>query len=230
MPDLSLGASALVQEVLNNKIQDPNLWTPYANELELLYKAAGEEPRTVYDTMKKALIQFGVGTNSGGMLPRLTSIGDFNNASNPRLTRYEKAVVANLNAIMLSRIVLPGILDSEMREHLVDFRISSAKGWRDVYRYAPDGTPMGWRRYQPAGIMEFNADGLTVLEKDAQGRCVRGRLVRYELEPQRKDSQGRPAQPFRRKVKMVPTDMIREYGYDGETDWLGHINRRYIGQ
>ncbi len=139
-------------------------------------------------------------------------------------------MVANLNAVILSHIAFPGIIRSEKRERFVDFRIASAKEWRDVYLYGPDGTPMGWRRYQSDGISEFNADGFLVLDKDSLGRCMRARLVRYELEPSNKNSQDRVAPPFRRKVRMVQTDMIREYEYAGADDWRGHIKRRYLVQ
>jgi hypothetical protein len=229
IPNLNRSASALVREVLNSGLQDPDLWITNERELELLYEAAGREARDSYDKIKNTLILYGVGENSGGLLPSLSLIRA-NEISGDRLTRYEKAMVANLNAVVLSRIVFPGIVNSATREHFVDYRIASVKEWRDVFRYAPDGTPMGWRRYQSGGISEFNAEGLLVLEKDSQNRCIRARLVRYELEPQRKDSRGRLAEHFRRKVRMIPTDMMREYEYEGVDDYRGHIKRRYLAQ
>ena len=80
--------------------------------------------------------------------------------------------------------------------------------WRDVYRYAPDGTLLGWRRYQSDGIREFNAEGLLVLNQNSQGRCTRAREVRYELEPLPKERTGGL---LSRRVKLVPTETIREY-------------------
>jgi hypothetical protein len=82
---------------------------------------------------------------------------------------------------------------------------------------------MGWRRYQYEGTSEFNAEGLMVLEKDSQGRCTRARVVRYDLEDQKRDSRGRIIGSPMRKVKMVPTDTLREYEYDGPDDWRGRI-------
>jgi hypothetical protein len=110
----------------------------------------------------------------------------------------------------------------EWRENYVDYRITSTKDWRDVYRYFPDGTPAGWTRMQPDGKMEFNAEGLLVLEKDTQGRCLRAQAVRYELEPQKRDSQGRPTESYLRKLRVIPTDSFREYEYAGVNDWRGH--------
>ena len=132
-------------------------------------------------------------------------------------------MVENLNAVLLSRIVLPGIVNSVRQEHFVDFRIAAAKEWRDVYRYAPDGTPMGWRRYQSDGVRDFNADGFLVMSEDSQGRCILAKEVRYELQPQKKDSQSGPEEPFRRKVRMVPSDTTHAYEYEGAGDWEGHI-------
>jgi hypothetical protein len=230
LPNLNRGASVLVQEILNSRLQDPDLWVTEEQQVELFYKAAGSEARDSYDKIKKTLILYGLGEDSGSMLLRLSPLRKANTPLKERFTLYEKAMVANLNAIVLSRIILPKMVNSVTREHFVDRRITSVKEWRDVYRYAPDGTPMGWRRYQSESINEFNAEGLLVLEKDSQNRCIQARLVRYELEPQRKNSQGRFAESFRRKVRMLPTDMIREYEYEGTNDWRGHIKRRYLAK
>lgn len=230
IPNLNRGASALVHEVLNSMLKNPDLWMADRAELEFLYKDAGNKARDSYDKFRGTLILFGMGEDSGDMLVRLNPIRDTHAPSADHLTHYEKGMVANLNAIILSRIAFPGIVNSEKRERFVDFRITSAKEWRDVYLYAPDETPMGWRRYQSDGISEFNADGLLVLDKDSQGRCIQARLVRYELEPPRKDSMGSLTPPFRRKVRMIQTDMIREYEYEEANDWQGHIKRRYIAK
>jgi hypothetical protein len=211
-------------------LKDPDLWIADRTELESLYKSAEKEERDACDRLKKALILYRLAEHTEGMLVRLNPAREPNAPSIDHLTHYEEEMAADLNATILSRIVFPGIIHSEKRERFVDFRIASAKEWRDVYLYAPDGTPMGWRRYRSDGINEFNADGFLVLDKDSQGRCIRAKLVRYELEPPNKDSQGRITPPFRRKVRMIPTDMIREYEYEGADDWRGRIKSRYLGQ
>jgi hypothetical protein len=230
MPHLNRGASALVHEVLNSILKDPDLWSTDRTELEALYKSAGKEDRDAYEKYKQTLILFRLAEHSEDMLVRLNPVREPNAPSADNLTHYEQEMAAGLNATIMSRIVFPGIIRSERRKRFVDFRIASVKEWRDVYLYAPDKTPMGWRRYRSDGIDEFNADGFLVLEKDSQGRCIRARLVRYELESQNKDSQGRIIPPFRRKVRMIQTDMIREYGYEGADDWRGHITSRYLSQ
>lgn len=49
-------------------------------------------------------------------------------------------------------------------------RIAGRKAWRDAYRYAPDGSPIGWTRYDGQSATDFTPDGLAVLEKDSAGR------------------------------------------------------------
>ena len=143
-----------------------------------------------------------------------------------RLTRYEKSMIERFNSVLLSRILFPGIVQSEWRENFVDYRITSSKRWRDVYRYAPDGTCLGWRRYQFDNVSEFNAEGLLVLDEDSQGRCVKARIVGYELEPEERDGKGRMIGPYMRNVRIVPKDTLREYEYDGNDDWKGRIKLR----
>ncbi len=223
IPKLNRGSSALVQEVFDSLLQDPDLWIEDKEELEVLYKSAGKEARDAYDKIRETLIRFGVAEDSNDVLPRLMPVRESGGHPKDRLTHYEKLMVENLNAIILSQIVLPGIVGSERRKNYVDDRVASIKEWRDVYRYAPDGTLMGWQRYQSDGVREFNAEGLLVLDRDSLGRCIRAKVVRYELESQNKNPQSASAGSFRKKVKMIPTDTLREYEYRGADDWRGNI-------
>ncbi len=166
------------------------------------------ESLDAFRQIQKTLVLFGAAENPDGSSFRLRFIGSGDAPLADRLTRYEKGMIERLNAVALSRIVFPGILRSDWQENYVDQRITSVKEWRDVYRYAPDGTLLGWRRYQSDGIREFNAEGLLVLDQDSQGRCTRARVVRYELEPLPKERSGGP---LSRRVKLVPTETIREY-------------------
>ena len=129
-------------------------------------------------------------------------------------------MIERFNAPVLGRLLFPGIVQTSWRENYVDFRIASSREWRDIYRYAPDRTLTGWRRYQPEGIVEFNAEGLLIVGKDTQGRCMRGRVVRYELETDKRDPAGRM-----KRVKLTQTDTFREYEYEGANDWKGHIKK-----
>ena len=116
-----------------------------------------------------------------------------------------------MNMILLNRIIFPGIVNGDWRRNYVDSRIASVKEWRDIYRYASDGELLGWFRLMESGVQEFNAEGLLVEKKDSKGRCTKARVVRYELEPARVDANGRPISSQRRKVLMIPTDVVRKY-------------------
>ena len=68
--------------------------------------------------------------------------------------------------------------------------------------------------------MSFSADGLLVLEKDGQGRCLKARTVKYE-----QDRPDRPG-PNGKLLKMTPGDEIVLYEYDGPQDEKGHVKSR----
>lgn len=222
IPSLKLGTEDLVQRMLDSLLRDPTFWSINAKTLERLCESAGKQALEKFSQIQKRLIQFGVADNSAGNSFRLTPLLKGDAPLAQRLTRYEKGLIERLNAIVLSQIVFPGIVADEWRGNYVDFRITSAKDWRDVYRYSSDGTPTGWMRHQSDGKMEFNAEGLLILEKDSQNRCIRARIVRYELEPEKRDRQGRRIEPYMRMLRLIPTDTFREYEYSGANDWKGH--------
>ncbi len=205
---LDSGVAMFIQRRMNSLRQDPGFWSENAKAIERLCDTADRESLDAFRQIQKMLVLFGAAENPGGSSFRLRFIGSGDAPLADRVTRYEKGMIERLNSVALSRIVFPGILRSDWQENYVDQRITSVKEWRDVYRYAPDGTFLGWRRYQSDGIREFNAEGLLVLNQDPQGRCTRARVVRYELEPMPKE---RPGGPLSRRVKLVPTETIREY-------------------
>ena len=157
-----------MQRVLNSLLRDPTFWSVNSKALERLCESAGKEALEKFSQIQKMLILSGVAENPDGNSFRLTPLIKDDAPLAQRLTRYEKGMIERLNAIVLSQIVFPGIVGDEWRENYVDFRITSAKDWRDVYRYSSDGTPTGWTRHQSDGKMEFNAEGLLILEKDSQ--------------------------------------------------------------
>ncbi len=218
---MKLGASALVQRALDSLLRDPDFWGANSTALERLCASAGKEAVEKVGRIQKVLVQYGIAENPDGNSFRLTPMSKGNGPLAGRLTRYEKSMIERFNAVVLSQVVLRDIVKDEWRENYVDYRIASAKDWRDVYRYSPDGTPAGWARFQSGGKTEFNAEGMLVLARDPQGRCIRAQEVRYELEPERRDKQGRLIQPGLRKLKMIRMDEIREYEYDGVNDWKG---------
>jgi hypothetical protein len=214
---LNLGAYELVHRSISTRLQDPNLWTANAKEIEPLYEAAGTESRQALNEIREKLLLFGVADKPDGSPLRMKLLKDEKAPLTGAVTRYEKGMIERLNALLLSRIIFPGIVDSAWKENYVDHRIASAKEWRDIYRYAPDGTLLGWKRYRADGVTEFNPEGHLVLKQDSQARCTLARAVRYELQ-----AQERNPKDLRRKIAMVQTDAIREYEYDGPSDWKGH--------
>jgi hypothetical protein len=229
IPSLNLSTAELVGKALQALMQDPNLWADNSEAIKRLCDSATGERLEKFGQIQKLLVLFGVAENPDGVSFRLTPLKKGNSRLEERLTRYEKGMVERLNAITLSQIIFPGIVDGEWRENYVDYRIAAAKDWRDVYHYAPDGTPVGWERFQTDGRMEFNADGLLVLERDSRGRCIRARVVRYELEPQKRNAKGRIIGSWQRRVKMIQTDTLQDYEYDGLDDWKGHLSGRKAG-
>ncbi|MDZ7842683.1 MAG: hypothetical protein U5R46_17945 [Gammaproteobacteria bacterium] len=83
---------------------------------------------------------------------------------------------------------------SQGREAYADPRLTASKGWRDVYRYEDDGSPMGWRRHLNGEWIDFTAKGERVLERDSKGDPVKVVPVAYVID----DKSGR--------LTMVPAD------------------------
>jgi len=139
-----------------------------------------------------------------------------------RLTVYERALVAQFNGDLVSRVLYPGAVNCSWKRHYVDPHISVAKLWRDVYRYDAQGNSLGWTRCDAERAVEFNADGLLVLEKDGRGRCTKARSVRYEQE-QPKD---RPFGPNYNLLKWLPGGEVVTYEYVGDGDWKGRVAKK----
>src|SRR5580704_14238981 len=83
-----------------------------------------------------------------------------------RWTRLERVIVQRFHADLLG-LIFDGIVSPTFHEDMVDARlVTPGRFWRDVYRYDPAGTCIGWARCTLEGAMEFTADGLFVLNKD----------------------------------------------------------------
>lgn len=90
-----------------------------------------------------------------------------------------------------------------------------ARGWRDDYAYAPDGTPLGWTRRGPGGETAFAADGALVLARDDLGRPSLGETVAYRIEPGEAGGDGRP------RITWEGTGARHAYRYAGPEDRAG---------
>jgi hypothetical protein len=112
--------------------------------------------------------------------------------------------------------LLPG-LKFEYRRHLVDYQIAVPRRWRDLFRYSPDGTLIGWQRREENGtITEFTADGIAVETRDDLGRCATGVRVSYRTRLGPKELPwNQPPQTFTRTGSKV------RYEYSGPADFRG---------
>jgi len=203
LPKIGISTAVLIQKKINELMADADFTFANAAELERLMSSADKKDIAEIDDIRKSLASFGVlRQSSGGFV--LNPVREGSAPVSERMTRFEKLHLARLNAALLARGAFPGILRDTWRENYVDTRLDSLKEWRDVYRYAPDGTPLGWTRYLKNGIEEFNAEGLIIVEKDAQGRCVKARPVRYEI------ASG--------SIKTTPIGEIKTYNYSGASN------------
>ncbi len=221
LPSMDLSAAKLLQRALDSLMRDPTLWETNADAVETLYASAKKENLEAFRRVQQKLVRFNFAVSADGASFSLNPLIKGTQPISQRITLCEKTMLEHLNATLMSRILFPGMVTGAWKENFVDFRIAAAKDWRDVYRYAPDGTLLGWTRYHADGKADFNADGRLILEKDSIGRCLRACAVNYELETQkRSDSPG----TFQ-KVKMIPTDAVYEYEYQGSSDWKGRAKQ-----
>ncbi len=215
-PEIKDSLRNVVDRALREAVRNPNLLSDNAEALAgLLHKAAGR--KAALDAARKQMIGFGLVKNKEGLVLDLQPLRKGTAPLAERLTAYEKALLERYQAAVLTTLVYPGIVNSSWQANYVDFRLTTPKSWRDVYRYSPTGDSLGWTRFDGERPTEFNPDGLMVLEKDGQGRCLKARTVRYEV-----GGIGPNAKP----LKQVPGNEIVVYEYEGDQDWKGRVKSR----
>jgi hypothetical protein len=128
----------------------------------------------------------GWGLYEKGQLSSVYGTAAFDRA---RTTRFERAVLEQVHGDLLCRVALPGVVQYNWKVNYVDPSLSAPKSWRDVYHYDGQGNCTGWTRYDGRQTSEFRADGWLVAERDAQGRCLKARPVRYLQEKPKPDGQ-----------------------------------------
>ncbi len=166
-------------------------------------------------------------------MPTLKGLADLGLTKNPRFplqleavrgkerwTIYEKALLQQFNAKLMSQFLFPGIVTSSYQVNYVDPRISAPRTWRDNYRYDAKGNFLGWTRYALEGKSEFTADGFLILKKDDRGRCLEAQTVRYVQDPPKK------LEPNWNPLRQVRGDEIVTYEYAGDQDERGRIKSK----
>ena len=179
LPRRDITAAALIQKTLNELMSALDFESANAGALEQLMLSVDKKEIAKLDAIRDSLARFGVLRKTAGGF-ELNPVREGNSPLSDRMTRFEKKQIARLNAALFARVVFPQILQDNWRVNYMDTRLDTSKEWRDVYRYASDGTPLGWIRYLNNGVEEYTREGLLIVEKDARGRCVKARPVRYE--------------------------------------------------
>jgi hypothetical protein len=197
-----------VESRLAKLTQDP-LFTQKQQDWLKQKRTPELEARIKYYRQK--LIRFGITNDKDVLTPLLPG----KTLADAQWTPFELAQLEWLHATLVADLMFPGMIEVIWRTNYTDPRLSTPREWRDVYRHDPKGEFIGWRRYGPDGIQIFNHEGLLAVEQDLQGRCLKGRTVRYAQEVSK--GKGFNANPLR----AVPGPTIVRYEFDGKDDWRG---------
>ncbi|HMO66171.1 MAG TPA: hypothetical protein PKE47_13270, partial [Verrucomicrobiota bacterium] len=135
-----------------------------------------------------------------------------------RFPTFERSLLAQLNLAAIVNLILPGVVAARWDVLYTDPRLSLPKDWRDVYRHAPDGTRLGWRRYDNGRITDFHADGSMVLSRDRLGRPLTVRATEYH----REDKDAGPEAQWARMLYR-PAGPVRTVRYAGDHDPVGTV-------
>jgi hypothetical protein len=197
-----------VESRINNLTRDP-LFTSHQRDWLKEIRAVGKDAKIKSAWQK--LIRLGIAQPND----TLTPLRPGKSLEDTKWTKFEQAHLEWLHATMLNEFAFPGMTQVWWHANYVDQRLGAPREWRDLYRYAPGGEPIGWTRHSADGVQAFNHEGLLVVEKDAQGRCVKGRTVRYQREP----AKGKGLNT--NLLHAVPADTFVRYDYANADDWRG---------
>lgn len=208
-------AKELVETALNKIKTSATFSLDHANEIAALQEGAEGPAKARVAAGRKRLVQLGVLVEKGEQY-QIRALRGGDKPLAERLTRYEKIVLERFHSELLSALVLPKFLTANFKVNFVDFRLTTHKFWRDVYRHNVQGEVTGWTRYDGDKPVEFNVAGQIILDKDAKGRAIKTRTVTYQL-----DETIKP--PAVRSLKQVPGDHIVHYEYAGDDDFKGKV-------
>ncbi|SES93517.1 tetratricopeptide repeat protein [Oceanicella actignis] len=106
----------------------------------------------------------------------------------------------------------------ELAERYADPMLHPLRAWRDDYVYDQRGRPLGWRRsFADGRVQDYTRHGALIEARDALGRPVRARVMRYPAGPRDKRSGMRAIAP-------VPSEAELIYAYDGPDDRYGYAD------
>ena len=197
-----------IQLRLANLTQDPLFTQKHQDWLKKMRTPANEA--RIKSAWQK-LARLGIANDKEILTPLLPG----KTLADAKWTPFERAQLEWLHATLLAEFAFPGMIEVIWRTNYVDPRLSAPREWRDVFRHDLKGEYIGWMRYSADGVQLFNHEGLLVVERDLQLRCLKGRTVRYVQDPSK--GKGINMNPLR----MVPGDTIVRYEFDGKDDWRG---------
>jgi hypothetical protein len=207
-----------VQRALDKIKNDPTLFVENQKAIQALAAKSGPASSARFVAAVKSLISFGL-LKKQGMTITLQTLRPGSAPLADRLTPYERILLERFHADMLSALLYQGCLSASPQVNFVDQRISTPKAWRDVYHYDSKGNMRGWIRCDGNHSQEFNLDGHVVLKKDALGRAIKARTVKYEYQPSARQV-GVPG------IKEVWGKQIVYYEYKDANDLTGHVKKR----
>lgn len=175
------GTRPFLLRALETALATPTLWNDHVDALsETSDDAKGKAAAARIAGARRKLVQLGIVADDAARTLTLRPCLSGDAAPADRLTRYERMRLAEFHGVVLSERVLPGV-SFTFHPNFVDARLTTAKGWRDVYRHDGD-TLVGWTRFTPGGPKDgvaFTAEGWRVVETDAKGRPLEARTVIY---------------------------------------------------
>jgi len=219
-PGLDQPVRSLVENRFRRLIGDVDFYVRHQAALAPLLPS-GDQTRAVrVSILRQLLVELGIlKIQDANMV--LCSVRPGTAPAAERLTRYERHMVQCFHAELLSSLLYPKVLHASFTMNFVDQRLTTPKGWRDIYRHDRKGQRIGWIRQDGTNEHEFNADGHVVLEKDERGRALKARVVRYELD----------AEALEAGVRLLTQawgNKVVFYEYDGDDDTRGRIKRAEI--
>lgn len=198
------------QPLIEGWREDPEFSVRHADDLRGLLRAAEGAARDRFKLARQKMVNFGLATEGDEL--RLTPLQP------GRFSTYERSLLAQLNLAAIVNLILPNVVAARWETLYTDPRLSLPKDWRDVYQHAPDGTRLGWRRYDNGKVTDFLADGSMVLSRDKLGRPLTVRATEYHRDDPPAGTEAQWARMLYR-----PSGPTRTVRYAGEDDRIGTL-------